>query len=359
MADAIRDVRIQVTRVEQKRSYYCGAACSQMVLGLYQIPCDQSDAFTKIQHDDTEPTAFYSDPDGISGFLNSSASGKIGFQVTFFSTTTFHDILSRIYYKLNFLQFPCISLVQGGGHWVVFDGIRVSQDPTGKTNFLGVYVENPWYNEVPSTYVTSTELQESLIIPDTFGTKWKGKLVILSDPSTGPLLETPAVTTRPPAGGSGDSSPIGSALTGLQLQGFDNIRPIAVGGGAPLLQTIEVTGLDGASDYFLAPLDAVQNKEFGDFIYAAVKKDTGELLSVSTLSNALQIYTDDEMRRDLDLKFPGHAVVIEPGFFWKSCFELRSRFNVARKFKLDGREMFLLPDGSTVDALHDFPKGGH
>jgi hypothetical protein len=356
MANAFRENRIAVDRVEQKRSYYCGPACSQMFLGHYRIPCDQADAFDKIQQKDVEPTAFYSDPTGIAAFLNST--GAVTVTIDFFQTTDFQALLNRINYTIEFLQMPCLLLSQAGGHWVVVDATRVNVDPTGHTDFLGLYIQNPWFNEVPDYYVTVAELQESVILPDTFGTKWKGQLVILSDNSTVPLKNVSPVTSVLHGGGA-DSSPAGLALQNLELQGFDNIRPIAAGGGAPVLKTLEVTGLDGASDYLLVPLDGVNNKEFKDFIYAAIRKKDSQLLAVTTLGNALQIYSDEEMERDLKAKFPDKRIDIEPGFFWKSCFELRSRFNVVRKFKQDGVEKFLLPNGDVVDFLSDFTKGGH
>ena len=51
-------------------------------------------------------------------------------------------------------------------------------------------------------------------------------------------------------------------------------------------------------------------------------------------------------------------IEIQSGYFWKPCFQLRSRLSVARMVKVDGQTMFFLPDGTTSESLEDFSKGG-
>jgi len=72
----------------------------------------------------------------------------------------------------------------------------------------------------------------------------------------------------------------------------------------------------------------------------------------------LQIYNDQEAELLLEAKYPGQHLDIIPGSFWKPCFELRSFFSVARRFTLEGREMYLLPGGVSVDSLSVSSLGG-
>lgn len=354
-----RDYWADVARVEQKRAYYCGPACCQMVLGRYKIPCDQGDAFDKIQTANKEGDYWFSDPSGISTFLNSTKGTSIAQTFEPYATEDFQDALDRILYTIDFLKLPCIALTLAGGHWVVIDGLRANVSPDGREQALGAYIENPWYNEVPDFYSSVDDLSTSVLLPNKHGEIWKDKFIILSDDSKTRVRTVTPALIQVMGGGVASGDPRDAALLAVGLHGFDSVRPIREGGGAPALTTTEVTGLDGWPDYFLVPLDATNTKEFQDFIYVAIEKSNGKLLQIATLSNVLQIYSDQEMLRDLGEKFPGAKIDIYPGLYWKPCQELRSRFNVARRFSLDGsKPKFLLPTGKVVDNLSEFDRGG-
>jgi hypothetical protein len=159
--------------------------------------------------------------------------------------------------------------------------------------------------------------------------------------------------------GGGAATPIDIALANLDIYGFNNVQKIPdIGGGAPVTDPVFITGLDGASNFTIVPLDATATKEFQDFIYVAIEEGTNNLLEISNFTKVLQIDNDQEMEEKLQQKYPGTPFEIIPGCFWKPCFELRSHLSVARRFRLENKEMFLLPNGNATDLLTESPIGG-
>lgn len=357
MSSIAKDFRADVARIEQKRAYYCGPACCQMFLGRYNVACDQSDAYEKIQASNKESEFYYSDPHGIASFLNSAEKQFTPNDISPFTTKNFQDLLDRLFYTLDFLKFPCITLTQSGAHWVVIDGFRAMVSSDGVTQSLGVYVENPWYNEVPDYYSSIDDMSSTLILPNKYGEKWKDQFVILSDDSKSQLKPVVPFPVAAKAGGAVSADPDDAALLAVSLHGFESVRPISSGGGAPVLQTMEITGLDGWNDYYLVPLDATKTPQFKDFVYAAIDKVSGKLLQIATLSKALQIYSANELQRDISYKFPKSKITILPGYFWKPSNELRSRFNVVRKFMLDSQQKIMCPSGKIIDTLTNLDHG--
>ena len=142
--------------------------------------------------------------------------------------------------------------------------------------------------------------------------------------------------------------------------GFKGITAITTSSIIPHLASIPilVTGLNGASNFSIFSLDATSTPEFNDFIYVSVEEGAENVLEVVPVSKAPQIYDDQAMESVLRDKFPGQAFEIVPGYFWEPCFELRSYLSVARRFRLEGKEMFLLPDGIVVNQLSKSGIGG-
>jgi hypothetical protein len=144
------------------------------------------------------------------------------------------------------------------------------------------------------------------------------------------------------------------ALEKLNQQGFEDIVALEsddITGNTPRIQPVSVTDLDGTSNFTIVPVDATSTQEFKDFIYVAIEQGTDELLEIAKLSDAPKIYNDQEMEAQLQTIFPVVTFQIESGYFWKFCFELRSRLSVARRFSIDGKKMFLLPNGEVTEQL--------
>lgn len=353
-----KEVDLPTTRFEQQTSYYCGPASCQMFLSLpkYSINIVQSNAYEEIQKLNTESNFFFSDPDGVSGYINEEIPAQLlNKKVDVCETDTYEDAISQVNFTINVLGLPSPILVQGGAHWIIINGLRFSLKADETKEITAFRVQDPSKNS-PTTdgYIFPTEFQLKFT-PNTFGTKWKNKFVVLSQKTDGKLLtlQDKSLLLR---GGGGDIEE--SVKLSLMSNGFDNVDVVGKkGGGASLISTISVQDLDGISDYKLVPIDATQNKQFKDFIYVAISDNDNSLLEAATLSSALNVFSDEEMRQHLQSLFPNQKIEVG-GYIWKRSFELRSRLSVARPFKVDGIDKILLPDGRAVDQLTQFSKGG-
>jgi hypothetical protein len=157
-----------------------------------------------------------------------------------------------------------------------------------------------------------------------------------------------------------ESHPIHAAIDKMTDLGFKGITAIANSSTIPNHVPIQVpvVGLNGASNFSIFTLDATSTPEFNDFIYVSVEEGTENLLEAVPVSKAPQIYDDQAMETVLRDKFPGQSFEIVPGYFWEPCFELRSYLSVARRFILEGKEMFLLPNGIVINQLTKSDIGG-
>lgn len=352
---SIKDEQIKsLTFSHQEKFNYCGPAISQMFLSHFGITNTQQDtAFEEIRklNTETNPDAFYSSPEGLGSYL----SKLIPDNIDVFSSDTLQENLDKIYSIIRFVQIPCISLVNSGAHWTVIDGIRFNEGEDGKIEITAVHYLDPSDNSPSEGYKFIAALQQQFFKPNTYGNKWKGKLAILSKKTDKEIIQTQAKTLTIPGGGA--ETPIDIALANLDTYGFNNVTKIP-GGGAPVTDPILITGLDGASNFTIVPLDANSTPEFKDFIYVAIEEGTNNLLEIANFTKVLQIDNDQEMESKLQQKYPGASFEIIPGYFWKQCFELRSRLSVARRFRLRGKEMFLLPNGNVTELLTESTIGG-
>ena len=345
-----------LTFFQQEKFNYCGPACSQMFLSHFGITNIQQDtAYEEIQNLNTEnnPPAFYSSPEGLGSYLNKLIPDRIDA----FASDTLQGNLDKIYHTIRSLQIPCVSLINSGAHWTVIDGIRFNEVADGKIEITALHYLDPGDNSPSEGYKFMAALQQKFFLPNTYGEKWENKLVILSKKTDRQILQTEAKTLTIPGGGTGNPTDI--ALANLNTYGFNNVQQIPdIGGGAPVTDPISVTDLDGASNFMIVPLDANATEEFQDFIYVAIEEGTNELLEIANFTKVLQIDNDQELESKIQEKFPGESYEIIPGYFWKQCFELRSRLSVARCFRLRDKEMFLLPNGNVTDLLTEYPIGG-
>jgi len=356
----IQEERVKnINFFHQEKFNFCGPACGQMFLSHFSITNVQAEAFEEIKklNTETNPLAFYSSPEGLSDYLDKIIPDNVLGHVDVVSSDTLQENLDKIYNTIRFLQIPCISLVNKGAHWIVIDGIRFSEGTDGKIEITAVHYLDPSDNTPSEGYKFMASLQLSFL-PNIYGNEWKNKLVVLSKHQQHQqfqLIQTEAKTLTIPGGGAGTRIDI--ALANLDIYGFNNVQQIS-GGGAPVTDPISITGLDGASNFTIVPLDATATQEFQDFIYVAIEEGTNNLLEIAKFTKVLQIDNDQEMESKLREKFPGASFEIIPGYFWKQCFELRSCLSVARRFRLGDKEMFLLPNGNVTELLTESLVGG-
>lgn len=217
----------------QEEFNYCGPACSQMFLSHFEITNIQQDtAYEEIQKLNTEidPVAFYSSPEGLGSYLNK----LIPDHIDAFASDTLQANLDRIYNTISFEKIPCITLVNKGAHWTVIDGIRFNEGADGTIEITAVHYLDPSDNSPSEGYKFMAALQQQFFLANTYGNKWKNKLVILSKTTDKKIIRTKAKTLTIPGGGTG--TPIDIALANLDIYGFNNVKQIPdIGGGAPSL----------------------------------------------------------------------------------------------------------------------------
>jgi hypothetical protein len=326
-----------------------------MVAHNFNVELIQKDAFSEIDKNCTEQEAWHSDPDGMSFVLNNHIGSSLAFKVDNFSSRDFQECLNRIYYTLKELSFPCITLVRAGGHWIVTDGLRVRQEKDGKAEILGVWIEDPWYGSSPHRFITVKEFKEGYLLPNKWGAKWKQKLVVITDSSAKQVIKAigvePELLIR-------TNDRAGEVIFGMEEFGFKNVKPVEQGGGAPLLTPIWVNSLSSQFEsYRIIPADAIETEEFQDYIYVAADS-RNNILEVTTLPKALDIFSDEEVLTRLHELFPQEKVHVAEGFYWKPCFELRSRFDVTKLVFVGGKKRYLLKTGEVIEHLTDFSEGG-
>ena len=357
MDPVINEIKLDTQRFVQEQYNYCGPASSEMFLSLskFSIKITQSAAFDAIQKLNEESDAFYSDPFGVSAYLDQSIPAQqLSKNLEVCAAETYQDAIAQMSFTISEMGLPCIILVLGGAHWVVLHGLRYSLNNDGTKNISAFIVQDPSANSPPDSYIFPQEFSTKFIA-NTFGTKWKGKFIVLSPTSDNKPLPAQSTALHAPGGG-GDLEDF--VKFSFIKNGFQNVDVLGTkGGGAPLISTISVQDLDGVSNYKLVPLDATQTGEFKDFVYVAIADSDDSLLEVATLDSILNVFSDDEMNQRLQSLFPNRQIQIG-GYVWKRCFELRSRLSVARPFKLDGIDKFLLPNGQVVDQLTQFERGG-
>jgi hypothetical protein len=349
---SIQDEKIQpVQFFHQEEFNYCGPACGQMYISHFgKVDVNQSAAFQKIRDLNTEvnPDAFYSSPEGLSGFLNAVIPSQ---PLVAYSSNTLDKHLEQIYIAIHIAAIPCICLANSGAHWTVVDGIRFDQGAGESVDITAIHYLDPSDKNPSEGYKFMAALREQYFMPNTYGQRWKDKLVSLSLPSRPDFIQPIQINHKIlslPGGGAGDIVDI--ALANLDVYGFSGAAKV-LGGGASVVDPIFITGLDGAPSFTIIPLDASLTNEFRDLVYVAIEDKTNNLLEVASFANVLQIDNDKEMKFTLEAEFPGQQYDIVPGYFWKPCFELRSFFSVARRFRLEDKEMYLLPGDIIVDTL--------
>jgi len=112
---------------QQDTSYYCGAACAQMVLHSIGQPLLSQDDLYNDNHSHTvEPSYWSTPPDGLQWTLNNRQSGKY---FALDSDNTEDSISRMICWTVHYWKVAPIALVENGNHWVVVHGYTASAAP--------------------------------------------------------------------------------------------------------------------------------------------------------------------------------------------------------------------------------------
>lgn len=376
MSANFKDIVLEIKRfIQEDLEQYCGPACCQMILNKYGCNMRQDDLYEIIDKNCTEPEKWHSDPDGISFILNNKLKTKVTFVIDDFSSAPEEQnkILSKIFYTLDSLKFPCAVLINEGRHWVVIKGYRIEQKSTGD-KIIGLWLSDPYPSHPDKYYCAIEEFKNGMLKPSIYGEKWNKKFVIISDGTLRPLYDIYEIRNL-----YTDINPLsvyssnrvltdhdlqgltGIALKNLELNGFENLSPLGEGGGSVNSYVFKVTCLDPKfSDYYLLIVDGTSNTSFKSDMIVALDSNT-HLISAMSMGSTQYFLNDDKLKTFLMNSDPSLNFKILPGIFWKPCASLRSRFDVARKIinYSDSKEYFVLPEGRIVTDLQEQKlKGG-
>jgi hypothetical protein len=227
---------------QQDTSYYCGAACAQMVLHTLGQPLiSQDDLYNDNHSHSIEPGSWSTPPDGLQWTLNNLQSTK------YFALDSLdsEDANSRMLcWTIHFWKVAPIALVEDGNHWVVVHGYTASAAPSSSDDLSYTIssfdINDPWpptptpgpppphsdgdscgtggAHGVANSNVSYGTWRADYMTANTFGTRWLGKYVAVCDPS-----RPPAFGSRPLPKTEGRFSGE-RLLTGSHMQ--EEFRPI-------------------------------------------------------------------------------------------------------------------------------------
>jgi len=378
----VREHSVSVNRVEQSTPYYCGAACASMTFDKYGTTLLQAAAYELIRTHVAESDSWYCDPDGMVGVLNTSFQpDNLSLNIQSYQSGDAAALLARVLHNLSRLQFPTPILINGGAHWVIVDGMRLTEGGDAGANILGVYLVDPGPNEPARRYVPVDSMTSTYLKPIQYGRRWRDSLVVMSDASQ-PVVETvdvapvtlvlsgmslrggtfdvfagtPLMFAAAVLGGGGAAASTPAESKTLEGHGFTGARPPA--GGGATFDDIVVHCLDGQPDYVITLLDASRSAELSGFVFVAIDKTTSQLLELTQDMSSVVLIGDEASVAIAKGVWPHATIDVAPGYFWQACEFLRSRFAVVRRIIVDGQEHFILPTRQIVEQLTTSWKGG-
>jgi hypothetical protein len=207
---------------QQDTSYYCGAACAQMVLHTVGQPLlSQDDLYNDNHSHSVEPNSWSTPPDGLQWTLNNLQSAGKYFAL---DSLDAEDAISRMLcWTIHYWKVAPIALVEGGNHWVVVHGYTASAAPTSWDDLTYTIssfdINNPWpptptpapppphsdgdvcgsggIRGVADTNVSYTSWQTDYMTANQYGTQWLGKYVAVCDPHPPPVYGARPLPERP------------------------------------------------------------------------------------------------------------------------------------------------------------------
>ena len=209
---------LQVEYHQQDTSYYCGAACAQMVLDSIGAGIlSQADLYKDTHGHSTTESGWATAPDGLEWTLNDRRPAGFNNPFVAFALGSEDAISRKIAWTLEHYGVATCALVYGSAHWIVVRGVRASDAPKSSSDTSysidHFRVNNPW-PPVPSLYdkklapppphsandgcgtggnrgvadeiVTYTEWQNTYMTGVNWG-HWNGTFVAVCDPEPAPI----------------------------------------------------------------------------------------------------------------------------------------------------------------------------
>ncbi len=138
---------------QQDTSYYCGAACAQMVLASPNVGAgilDQDDLYADNHSHSTTDTgvSWYTGPDGLEWTMNDRRPPGFTNSFVLFALSSEDAISRKICWTIHHYEVAPISLVFGWAHWIVVRGFDASDAPASSGDLsysiTAFDVNNPW-----------------------------------------------------------------------------------------------------------------------------------------------------------------------------------------------------------------------
>lgn len=400
---------LQVPYHQQDTSYYCGAACAQMVIASPNVGgglLDQDDLYAdNHNHSLQDGGAWATGPDGLQWTMNDRRPPGFGGWYALYALNS-EDALSRkLVWTIHHYQVAPIALVFGSAHWIVVRGFDASDVPASSSDttysITAFDVNNPW-PPVPSLYnpalgappphggtdgcgtggnrgianehITYATWQSTYMTGVDFG-HWNGKFVAVCDPDP-PATQLGRVAERPKRfDGRKLISPkqaIESVLGGLDRFGLRKRQDWAraldgTSAGEPML----VQRLDRVdSYYYIVPLEQSKRRaaaaarvdaRFGDYQHAISLPESGTaILPQLSREEALKLVLDrriDLPDRAGRLVVRDEAFCLAPVLVWKPCRESLSPFYPFYLFTIGGHSIYVRTDGQIFTHLHEDDHG--
>lgn len=396
---------LTVSHHQQDTSYYCGAACAQMVLqSIGAGVVDQDDLYTDARNHTSELASWYNPPDGLQWVMNDRRPAGFGGWFALYALSTEDAISRKIVWTIHHYQVAPIALVYSGDHWIVVRGYEASAAPTGSTDtsftITAFEVNNPWppvpgsspppppppphsvgdgcgtggNRGVANEHVAYATWQSSYMTGNVYGTAWNAKNVAICDPDPPP--EHPGRVAPQVKRLSGEQliSPkeaVDLATAGIRQYGlhqkkgwreaFKNRKPLT----PMLVQRLDRTD----SFYYIVPFEG-RNKaavsavsvdaRFGDYRQSIAVPEGGSGLIVAEEAN---VVLKRLIGRRLDLEEPlgrlrvrKEALCLYPMLVWRPCRESLSPYYPFHMLTVGDLRIYVRIDGHVFTKLHiDIP----
>jgi len=398
MASFTEDLRLEYH--QQDTTFYCGAACTQMVLheiGAGYLPQDGLYNDTHLHSVLDRAVNWKSGPDGVEWTMNHRKPGSFRRVFNLFERVTEESISRKIIWTIHKYQVGAIALIQGFKHWIVIRGYQATAAPTSTRDIsyaiIGFYVNDPFpvtphpngngpriehaHNDgcgtggnrgIADQFVAYDQWQNEYMTGVTSG-HWTGKYLAVCDPEPPPDNPGEKITFKTFTDGSKiiDKEVAGKyAMWGLEEYGLDK-RPIFVDvgkiePGEPVL----VERLDRPGKfYYIVPIVNSEKKiyslvsidaKYGNFHESAFAADKDHPIVFNALDGTMikKLLGSKLKLKKKIIEFNPDAITIHPHLVWMPCMESLSAYWPFHLIVIDKYPVYIRIDGKVfMGKLHD------
>jgi hypothetical protein len=385
---------------QQDTSFYCGAACAQMVLhSIGAGHLSQDDLYNdNHSHSVIEP-GWYTAPDGLGWTLNNRKPASFANFFALFEPTDEETISRKIVWTIHHYQVAPIAMVYGWAHWIVVKGFETSAAPTSSADnsftISGFFINNPWPptpGPTPPPHTTGDLcgsggmygiVNEHISYATWQGTymtgipsgHWAGKFVALCDPEPAAKRSGKQIEIKRFADGEkiiDKKTIVEFAMRGIEENGLskhEHLRNmlVNVNAGDPVL----VHRLDKLNEfYYIVPMQTADKNtvslvnvdaRFGNYMQSAYAADEKNKISFKPLTrDAILKLLGKRWILDNDKKviniYP-EALCIYSSLVWRPCRESLSPYLPFHMVTIGNHHIYIRVDGKVFTQLHTDGKG--